>query len=153
MLHSALKFLPATRPAADARSTWSRGLDANPIRIRVLCVDDSTHLTAAWTRLINAQPDMELAGTLSSADALIATAEDCRPSVIMMDVSMDGRDPLEALVELRARCPDVRTVIYSGRSDPEVVDRAKRAGAEAFVDKAKPPAHLLEVIRRVARGA
>lgn len=127
-------------------------MDDQPIRIRVLCVDDSVHLTAAWERLINAQRDMELAGTLSSADTLLETAQGCRPSVVMMDVSMDGRDPLDALVDLCERCPEVRTVIYSGRSDPEIIDRAMQAGAVAFVDKAKPPSHLLEVIRRVARG-
>jgi DNA-binding NarL/FixJ family response regulator len=94
---------------------------------------------------------MELAGTLPNADTLIETATSCRPAVIMMDVTMSGRDPLDALAHLRACCPEIRTVIYSGRSDQAIIDRATQAGAEAFVDKAKPPSHLLEVIRRVAR--
>jgi two-component system response regulator DesR len=127
-------------------------LETSLAKIRVLCVDDSVHLTSAWERLIKAQPDMELAGTLTCADELIETAKRLQPSLVMMDLTMAGRDPLDVLVELKAALPDVQTVIYSGRNDDDLIERAMQAGAAAFLDKGKPPTHILQAIRRVARG-
>lgn len=127
-------------------------MDTHTSKIRVLCVDDSIHLTSAWERLIRAQPDMELAGTLTCADHLIEAVNDLRPHLVMMDLSMSGRDPLDVLVELKSSSPEVHTVIYSGRSDVDLVERAMQAGARAFLDKGKPPSQILDALRRVARG-
>ena len=64
---------------------------------------------------------------------------------------MDGKDPLDALAELRVVCPEVRTIIYSGRSEPELVARAMKAGAQGFLDKGRSPTKILDAIRRVSR--
>lgn len=121
-------------------------------KIRLLCVDDSEQLTSAWVRLVGNQHDMEMAGTLASADQLIEVVQSKQPSVVLMDVGMSGKDPLDALAELCEACPEVHTIIYSGRSEPELIARAMRAGARAFLDKGRSPVKILEAIRRVARG-
>lgn len=121
-------------------------------KIRLLCVDDSEQLTSAWVRLVGNQHDMEMAGTLASADQLIEAVQSKQPSVVLMDVSMNGKDPLDALAELRQVCPEVHTIIYSGRSEPELIARAMQAGARAFVDKGRSPVKILDTIRRVSRG-
>lgn len=118
--------------------------------IRVLFVDDNERLTAAWARLIAQQADMSLAGTLHSADELVTTASG-GVDVVLIDLTMDGRDALDAIAELSRVCPEVRTVVCSGQSRDPWEQRAKLAGAAEFVDKIEPPATILETIRRVAR--
>lgn len=119
--------------------------------IRLLLVDDNKRLTSAWQRLIGQQPDMRLVATLDRADSLIETTREQSPHVILIDLTMEGRDPLEAVAEVTREYPDIHTLIYSAQSRSEWTDRIKRAGAKAFLDKSDDPAAILETIRRVAR--
>jgi DNA-binding NarL/FixJ family response regulator len=44
-------------------------------------------------------------------------------------------DGLGALPELRAACPEARIVMLSANDQPDVVEQARRLGADAFVTK------------------
>jgi len=121
--------------------------------IRVLFVDDNERLTAAWARLIAQQPDMRLAGTLHRADDLVDVAMATGIDVVLIDLTMDGRDALEAIAELSVRCPHIRTVVCSGQNRDPWEQRARMAGASEFVDKIEPPSTILDTIRRVVRAA
>lgn len=120
--------------------------------IRVLCVDDNPKLRAAWGRLLDREPDLELVGVLSRADELVETAQSRSADVVLLDLTMEGKDPLEAVIELSQRRPGTRVVIYSGSSEAEHVDRAIAAGAWGYVDKLAEPGRVVDAIRRVARG-
>jgi two-component system, NarL family, response regulator DesR len=121
-------------------------------RIKVLCVDDSAELTSAWTRFFALQGDIETVGVLDRADDLPAIAETKSPDVVLLDLTMDGRDPLDVVAELSQTHPDVRVLICSGRSDGDLIARAMDAGAWGFVDKAEEPQQVLDAIRRASRG-
>jgi two-component system response regulator DesR len=121
-------------------------------RIRVLCVDDSARLISAWTRLFERQPDLEMVASLNSADELVERARDLKPDVVLMDLTMAGRDPLEALRELATATPEVRVIVCSGHTDPSVIDRAVDAGAWGYVPKIQEPTRIMDAIRTVAGG-
>src|SRR5437879_5558032 len=121
-------------------------------RIRVLCVDDSRRLTDAWARLFRLQPDLDLVGALPNADTLIEAAGAQRPDVVLMDLTMDGRDPLEALAELSRLHPEVRVIICTGHCDPELIARVLDAGAWGCIRKTQEPGAIMDAIRRVAEG-
>lgn len=120
--------------------------------IRVLFVDDNERLTAAWARLIAQQSDMRLAGTLHRADELIEFVSRGDVDIVLIDLTMDGRDALDAIAELGKVSPSTRVVVCSGQSRDPWEHRAKEAGAAEFVDKIEAPATILETIRRVARA-
>lgn len=117
-----------------------------------MCIDDNPKLTAAWDKLVRMQPDMELVGVLHAADQLVDRARDLRPHVVLLDLTMEGRDPLDAAAELARTAPEARILIYSGHSDRALVDKAMDAGAWGFVGKHDEPDRILEAIRAVARG-
>src|SRR5262245_14680380 len=71
-------------------------------RIRVLLVDDVRDITMALQRCIEGEPDMEAVGTLESADHLVAEVERTHADVVLLDMTMPGKDPLEAVRELTA---------------------------------------------------
>lgn len=121
-------------------------------RIKVLCVDDSRELTSAWTRFFALQPDIETVGVLDRADTLGPTVSSLSPDVVLLDLSMDGRNPLDAVEELSRTNPDVRVLICSGCTDAAQIARAMDAGAWGYVDKSEEPQQVLEAIRRAARG-
>ncbi len=65
---------------------------------------------------------------------------------------MPGKDPLEALRELDAAFPRVRTIIISGHGDAAFIDRVFAAGAWGYVSKGDEPDTVLQAVREVAKG-
>jgi DNA-binding NarL/FixJ family response regulator len=123
-----------------------------PPRIKVLCVDDSTRLIDAWARLFQRQNDLEMVASLNSADDLVETARELQPDVVLMDLTMDGKDPLEALRELARASPEIRVLVCTGHSDPDVIERVIDAGAWGFIPKVQEPSRIMDAIRSVAGG-
>ena len=121
-----------------------------PDPIRVLCIDDNPQFTGAWERLLNMQPDMKAVGSRPNADDLVAAVKDAHADLVLMDLTMSGRDPLEAVKDLTVECPHVRVLVCSGRNDHDVRERSTRAGAWGYVDKLEEPQRILDLIRGVS---
>lgn len=121
-------------------------------RIKVLCIDDSADVARLYARLVDSEPGMQCVGVLDCADHLTTEARRLGPDVVVLDLTMPGRDPLEALRELSAAIPDVRVIVFSGHSDRQTIDSAVMAGAWGFVAKHSDPMDVLACIRRVASG-
>jgi len=125
-------------------------MEAKPLK--VMMVDDERRLCVAWAKLLGAEPDMDVLEPLDRADRLVEVIRERRPDVVLLDLTLPGRDPLEVLSEAVEQCPESRIIIYSGFSDPETVQRAIDAGAWGLVDKLEHPRQVIEAIRRVSRG-
>lgn len=115
--------------------------------IRVLCADDQPDMRLLLQRLIDDQPDMTTVGALDTADELVEQVGARKPDVVVLDLTMPGRHPLEALRELSLREPKVRVLVMSGYDDPATVDSALDAGAWTLVSKHDEPRAVLKAIR------
>lgn len=123
-------------------------MSRNPIR--VLCVDDDVNLRNALARFFSRQTGIEMVGAIDSASELSRAINEHRPHIVVMDLGMDGADPLTEMRNIAMSTNAPRFVILSGSCTPEVASRATEMGASAFVDKSSQPSELLAVIRRVA---
>jgi len=120
--------------------------------IKILFVDDEPRLRQAWQRLFAASTNIKLVGALADADELPAAVASLSPDVVVMDLSLPGRDPFAAMRDLAERHPAVRIVVYSARSDAESKRAAIDSGAWAYLDKLADAQEMFEVIEKVARG-
>ena len=120
--------------------------------IKVLCVDDNLAVAGMFVLSISQEPDMDHVGTLHSADGLGAAIAEKRPSVVLLDLSMPGREPLEVLAEVSASYPDTRVIVCTGYEDPVLVNRAIEAGAWGYVCKDSTPEEIMRAIREVSAG-
>jgi DNA-binding NarL/FixJ family response regulator len=121
-------------------------------QIKVLCVDDNPDLSLLLEKQINLQSDARSVGRVHDLEQLVPEAARVRPDVVVLDLTMLGRDALEVLPALHDSCPEARVIIYSGFDHDEAVDRARRAGAFGYVSKSAPVETLLGTIREVAAG-
>ncbi|MBC7834134.1 MAG: response regulator transcription factor [Phycisphaerales bacterium] len=119
-------------------------------RIRVLCVDDSADLVKMIAALVARQPDLEDVGTLGSADNVVDEVERSRAAIVVMDLTMPGLPPLDAIRQLAARCTWCRVIAYSGYDDAKTVAGALQAGARTLVSKHGDPSDILHAIRGIA---
>ena len=118
--------------------------------IRVVLADDNIDLTAALRRRLSLEPDIDCVGCVSEAREVIAGVTRWEPRVLVLDLSMPGGDTPTMIGELRVVAPDVRTIVFSGYTNDQRIDRSLAAGARRFVCKDISPQNLVDAIRTVA---
>ena len=71
------------------------------------------------------------------------------PDLVLMDQSQLGIDCLDAISRLRSLNPGLRIIIFSDFSDPHVIVRAFRLGADDYIKKPIMADELLTRIRKL----
>jgi DNA-binding NarL/FixJ family response regulator len=125
---------------------------ASPPRTRVLLVDDHPLLRQGMAAIINEEPDLVVCGEADGVRSAIAVANESRPDVALIDLSIRDGDGLELLRELRNRFPDLRMLVLSMYDETVYAERALRAGARGYIMKAEAAKTVMTAIRRVLRG-
>lgn len=145
---------PATSPPALLAVQADGGAPAGVggPRRRVLLVDDHTIFREALSGLIDTQPDLTVCGQAGDLRDAVDRAADLRPDLALVDISLEGRDGIELIKELKAHCPDVRVLVLSMHDETVYAERALRAGAMGYVMKSQPAGRVLAAIRRVLGG-
>jgi DNA-binding NarL/FixJ family response regulator len=124
-------------------------------RIRVFVVDDQALVRAGFRMILEAEPDLVVAGEAADGEEAVARIGADPPDVVLMDVRMPGVDGIEATRRL-LRDPAhaaVRVIMLTTFDMDEYVYDALRAGASGFVLKDVPPEQLVDGIRAVHSGS
>jgi DNA-binding NarL/FixJ family response regulator len=120
--------------------------------IRCLIADDQAMVREGFGALLDAQPDMIVAGHAAHGKQAVDLARDTRPDVVLMDVRMPVMDGLAATREvLRQRLAGHVLMLTTFDLD-EYVYEALKAGASGFLLKDAPAAELVRAVRVVADG-
>jgi len=129
-------MIPST-PALEAE---------NPI-ICVLIVDDNPQVRQELRQLLQLTDGIEVVGEASDGKGAILQAEQLHPDVVIMDLEMPILDGLQATTQIKQRGLARRVVILSVHSEPEDLDHALQAGADAFIQKGSPYWTLIQSIK------
>jgi DNA-binding NarL/FixJ family response regulator len=120
---------------------------------RVFLVDDHALVRQGLANVLNQQENLVVCGEAgNSAEALVAI-ERLQPDLALIDVSLRMGDGLELLKDLRARQPQLITLVLSMHDEALYAERALRAGARGYVMKLEKIDRLLLAINRVLSGA
>jgi DNA-binding NarL/FixJ family response regulator len=122
--------------------------------ISVLITEDQAMVRAGFRALIEAEPDLTVAGEAADGREAVELALATRPDVVLMDIRMPEMDGLEAARRIAAEpgMGETRILVLTTFELDEYVFGALRAGASGFLLKGGEPAELLAAIRIVAAG-
>lgn len=120
--------------------------------IRVLIADDHPFYREGVRTMLNAEPDIEIAGEASSGEEAIAQAESLQPDVILMDLKMPGIQGIEATRQIMHSRPHIAVLVITMFEADETVFAAMRAGARGYLLKDADQDELLRAIKGVHRG-
>ncbi|WP_031092254.1 MULTISPECIES: response regulator transcription factor [unclassified Streptomyces] len=122
--------------------------------IRVLLADDQSLVRAGFRALLDAQPDIEVAGEAADGEEALRRVRELRPDVVLMDIRMPLLDGLAATRRITSdgEPADVKVVMLTTFELDEYVFEAIRAGASGFLVKDTEPEELLRAVRAVVEG-
>lgn len=116
--------------------------------VRVLLADDNARFRGVLRRLLERDPDIVVVAEASDGAEALDLAEDMRPDVVLMDVSMPGLDGLEATYALKAQLPDVTVLMLSVGDKEQEIAASLAGGAAEYLVKGGPAREIVDAIKR-----
>jgi DNA-binding NarL/FixJ family response regulator len=120
--------------------------------IRVLVVDDHEVVRRGLAALLSTAGDLECVGTVPDGDQALAEVERSAADVVLLDLSMPGRDGLSVIRALRSAGQPVRVLVLTSFQEPDLVHEVLQAGADGYLLKDSQAERILDGVRDVAAG-
>jgi DNA-binding NarL/FixJ family response regulator len=120
--------------------------------IRVFVCDDHVLLREGIATLLSTEADLKLIGEASTGEEAVEKFRTDRPDVTLMDLQMPGLSGIDAIARIRSEFPDARIIVLTTYTGDSQVIGALRAGARAYLLKARVHRELPEIIRAVYAG-
>jgi len=119
--------------------------------IRVLIADDHAVVREGLKRIVAQNADMTVVGEAGTGHEVLEFVRARECDVVLLDLSMPGKDGLETLKELRANKPHLPVLVLSVYPEDQYAVRLLRAGASGYLTKESAPEELVAAIRKVSR--
>jgi len=119
-------------------------------RSRILIADDHNLVAELCKRLL--ETEFEVVGVVSDGRALLRSARELKPDVIVLDVAMPVLNGLDAGRQVKELLPAVKLVYLTMNPDVEVAAEAFRRGAHGYLLKTCAAVELVLAVREVLRG-
>ncbi len=121
-------------------------------RIKVVVVDDHELVRSGVEMSLELQPDLVLVAQASTGEDAVAVCEATQPDVVLMDLVLPGMDGAQATAEILRRVPNAKVLVLTTFSDPDLIQRAVKAGATGYVLKNVSAGELAGAIRQTHAG-
>jgi DNA-binding NarL/FixJ family response regulator len=129
------------------------------VPIRLVLADDHYLVREGVRRLLETEPDLEVAAVCSDLDSLLAAVDAERPDVVVTDIRMPpGNDDegIQAATRLRETHPEVGVVVLSQYATPAyalaLLEHGSEGRAYLLKERVEDVEQVVTAIRAVAEG-
>jgi DNA-binding NarL/FixJ family response regulator len=127
-------------------------MPAAPTKKRVFLVDDHPIMRQGLTQLINHEPDLIVVGEANDAHAALEGILQTTPDLVIIDISLPGKNGLELIKDIRAHIRNVALLVHSMHDEGLYVERVLRAGAQGYIMKQEGARKVIDAVRKVLTG-
>lgn len=120
--------------------------------MRILIVDDHTLFRQGVSRLLSAQPNMQVVAEVANGAEAVEKAAELYPDVVLMDISMPGLSSFEAVRQIRKARQQTKVLFLSMFDDEDYLSQALDAGASGYLLKDAPAEELIAAVSELGRG-
>ena len=119
--------------------------------MRILIVDDHEAVRKGVRAILRSSADLEVCGEAINGEDAVAKAQELKPDLIILDITMPVLDGFAAAKEIRNCMSDVPILFYSMNDGKALMESAKAIGANGFVTKSEPAVVLLKAVGALSK--
>jgi two-component system, NarL family, invasion response regulator UvrY len=120
--------------------------------IRILIADDHPVVREGLRRMFDKTPDIRVADEAGNGQEVLDKVAQNDYDLILLDISMPGKDGLDILRELRRKSPRPPILILSIHSEEQYAIRALKAGATGYLSKKSISEELIKAVQEITSG-
>ena len=119
---------------------------------RVVLVEDHALVRAGLRALLSKEPDLDIVGEASNGREAINIIQSLKPDLILMDLSLQGSNGIEAIATIKRRHPKIRILVVTMHEAEEYIHESLQAGADGYMLKDASHDELCVAVRSVLDG-
>lgn len=120
--------------------------------IRVLIADDHAIVRKGLRQIVREQTAQIEVDEASDGQMVLEKVSNGTIDVLVLDITMPGRNGLDILQEVKALRPALPVLILSMHPEEQFAIRVLKAGAAGYMSKDVAPDELVPAIQKIARG-
>lgn len=119
---------------------------------RILIVDDHAVVRDGIKRIFDEQPVAAVFGEAVTPQEALNLVSEHEWDLVVLDISLQGGNGLEALKEMKKIHPKLRVLILSMHAEEQYARRAFKSGAAGYITKDSPRAEIVKAVNKVMSG-
>lgn len=120
--------------------------------VNVILADDHVMVRHGLKQLLDREPTIRVVGEASNGNEVFDLIETERVDVVVLDITMPGRNGLETLKEIKRQFPKIQVLMLSMHPGDQYAVRVLKAGASGYLTKESAPDELVKAIHKANRG-
>ena len=120
--------------------------------IRVLIADDHAIVRKGLRQIVKEQGSGIEIDEAENGQQVIEKIQLVTYDILVLDISMPGRDGLDILQEVRHSMPSLPVLVLSMHPEEQYAIRMLKSGASGYLTKDCAPDQLVPAIQKIARG-
>ena len=120
--------------------------------INIVIADDHAIVREGLKRIVSAADGMQVVDEAKDGNEVMQRVRELNFDVLMLDLSMPGRNGMETIKLVRAEKPSIRILVLSMHQELQYAVRAIKSGASGYMTKESAPESLVLAIRKIAGG-
>ncbi|MBQ6269034.1 MAG: response regulator transcription factor [Bacteroidetes bacterium] len=120
--------------------------------VNIIIVDDHAVVRKGLIQIIEENLSFYQIDEASSGDELLEKAKHNKYDIVVLDISMPGKDGLDTIKELKHIDPEARVLVFSMYPEDQYALRIMRTGAYGYLNKECSTNDFLEAIDKISKG-
>lgn len=120
--------------------------------IKIIIADDHAIVRQGLRNIVENENSMEVIGEASNGGELLNLINQRMPDIVILDISMPGRNGLEILKDIKRQYSSLPVIILSIHPEDQYAVRGFKAGASGYMSKESAPSELVKAIKIANKG-
>lgn len=121
-------------------------------KIKIVIADNSKIICEGVGDFLSQEEDLKVEKICSNGDEALSEAEHNECDLILLELSIPGKNGFDVLQEMRKKKLKTPVLIFTNYWYQEFIKMAKKLGARGFIRKEDSPDILLNAIRTIYQG-
>jgi two-component system, NarL family, nitrate/nitrite response regulator NarL len=121
-------------------------------KTRILIADDHTIFRDGLRRLLESEPEFQVAGEAGDGAEALQLSQQLKPDILLLDLAMPRMPGLETLRELSTQGSPVKTILLTAAIEKRQIVEVLQMGARGVIMKDAATVLLMKGIRTVMNG-